>query len=130
MPVWLVAIQQGGQIKDSFGGVGNTFKALLSIITPARLAIGGLAGIVAAVGIAAVSAMNDQDAFNSSIQKTGNYAGVTSGELEQMAQQGGQLRGNYSQVRDILNGLVSSGRFTGETLTSVAQAATLMAELS
>lgn len=130
MPVWLVAIQQGGQIKDSFGGVGNTFKALLSIITPARLAIGGLAGIVAAVGIAAVSAMNDQDAFNSSILKTGNYAGVTSGELEQMAQQGGQLRGNYSQVRDILNGLVSSGRFTGETLNSVAQAASLMAELS
>lgn len=130
MPVWLVAIQQGGQIKDSFGGVGNTFKALLSIITPARLAMGGLAGIVAAAGIAAVSAMNDQDAFNSSIQKTGNYAGVTSGELEQMAQQGGQLRGNYSQVRDILNGLVSSGRFTGETLNSVAQAASLMAELS
>ena len=130
MPVWLVAIQQGGQIKDSFGGVGNTFKALLSIITPARLAIGGLVGIVAAAGIAAVSAMNDQDEFNRSIQKTGNYAGVTSGELEQMAQQGGQLRGNYSQVRDILNGLVSSGRFTGETLTSVAQAATLMAELS
>ncbi|EIL6411678.1 phage tail length tape measure family protein, partial [Salmonella enterica] len=130
MPVWLVAIQQGGQIKDSFGGVGNTFKALLSIITPARLAMGGLAGIVAAAGIAAVSAMNDQDAFNSSIQKTGNYAGVTSGELEQMALQGGQLRGNYSQVRDILNGLVSSGRFTGETLNSVAQAASLMAELS
>ncbi|HBU6382345.1 TPA: phage tail length tape measure family protein [Klebsiella pneumoniae] len=130
MPVWLVAIQQGGQIKDSFGGVGNTFKALLSIITPARLAMGGLVGIVAAAGIAAVSAMNDQNEFNRSIQKTGNYAGVTSGELEQMAQQGGQLRGNYSQVRDILNGLVSSGRFTGETLTSVAQAATLMAELS
>ncbi|MCJ8541382.1 phage tail length tape measure family protein [Klebsiella variicola] len=130
MPVWLVAIQQGGQIKDSFGGIGNTFKALTTLITPARIAMGGLVGIVAAAGIAAVSAMNDQDEFNHSIQKTGNYAGVTSGELEQMAQQGGQLRGNYSQVRDILNGLVSSGRFTGETLTSVAQAATLMAELS
>ncbi len=130
MPVWMVAIQQGGQIKDSFGGIGNTFKALTTLITPARIAMGGLVGIVAAAGIAAVSAMNDQDEFNRSIQKTGNYAGVTSGELEQMAQQGGQLRGNYSQVRDILNGLVSSGRFTGETLTSVAQAATLMAELS
>lgn len=130
MPVWLVAIQQGGQIKDSFGGIGNTFKALMTLITPTRIAMGGLVGIVAAAGIAAVSAMNDQDEFNRSIQKTGNYAGVTSGELEQMAQQGGQLRGNYSQVRDILNGLVSSGRFTGETLTSVAQAATLMAELS
>lgn len=130
MPVWMVAIQQGGQIKDSFGGIGNTFKALTTLITPARIAMGGLVGIVAAAGIAAVSAMNDQDEFNRSIQKTGNYAGVTSGELEQMAQQGGQLRGNYSQVRDILNGLVSSGRFTSETLTSVAQAATLMAELS
>ncbi|QLV87847.1 phage tail length tape measure family protein [Citrobacter sp. RHBSTW-00678] len=130
MPVWMVAIQQGGQIKDSFGGVGNTFKALASFITPARLAMGGLVGVVAAAGIAAVSAMNDQEEFNRSIQKTGNYAGVSSGELEQMAQQGGQLRGNYSQVRDILNGLVSSGRFTGETLTSVAQAASLMAELS
>lgn len=130
MPVWMVAIQQGGQIKDSFGGIGNTFKALTTLITPARIAMGGLVGIVAAAGIAAVSAMNDQDEFNRSIQKTGNYAGVTSGELEQMAQQGGQLRGNYSQIRDILNGLVSSGRFTSETLTSVAQAATLMAELS
>ena len=38
MPVWLVAIQQGGQIKDSFGGIGNTFKVLLSYINPlARL---------------------------------------------------------------------------------------------
>lgn len=130
MPVWMVAIQQGGQIKDSFGGIGNTFRALLDVITPARIAMGGVAGILAAIGIAAVSAMNDQEEFNHSIQKTGNYAGVTSGELEQMAQQGGQLRGNYGQVRDILNGLVSSGRFTGETLTSVAQAASLMAELS
>ncbi|EIX9611401.1 TPA: phage tail length tape measure family protein [Klebsiella pneumoniae] len=130
MPVWMVAIQQGGQIKDSFGGIGNTFRALLDVITPARIAMGGVAGILAAIGIAAVSAMNDQEEFNRSIQKTGNYAGVTSGELEQMTQQGGQLRGNYSQVRDILNGLVSSGRFTGETLTSVAQAASLMAELS
>ncbi|MGR9070138.1 phage tail length tape measure family protein [Klebsiella quasipneumoniae] len=126
----MVAIQQGGQIKDSFGGIGNTFRALLDVITPARIAMGGVAGILAAIGIAAVSAMNDQEEFNRSIQKTGNYAGVTSGELEQMTQQGGQLRGNYSQVRDILNGLVSSGRFTGETLTSVAQAASLMAELS
>lgn len=130
MPVWMVAIQQGGQIKDSFGGIGNTFRALLDVITPARIAMGGVAGILAAIGIAAVSAMNDQEEFNRSIQKTGNYAGVTSGELEQMTQQGGQLRGNYSQFRDILNGLVSSGRFTGETLASVAQAASLMAELS
>jgi phage-related minor tail protein len=52
--------------------------------------MGGLAGIVGA-GLAAVSAMNDQDPDNKSIQKTGNYAGVTSGELEQMAQRRGAV---------------------------------------
>ncbi|MGT3185611.1 phage tail length tape measure family protein, partial [Yersinia enterocolitica] len=28
MPIWMVAIQQGGQIKDSFGGIGNAAKAM------------------------------------------------------------------------------------------------------
>ena len=130
MPVWLVAIQQGGQIKDSFGGVGNTFRALTSLITPARLAIGGIAGGVAAVGIAAFSAANDQDEFNNSIQQTGNFAGVSVGQLQRLTQAGGQMSSNYSQVRDILNGLVSSGKFTGETLDSVSQAASAMAELT
>lgn len=130
MPVWLVAIQQGGQIKDSFGGVGNTFRALTSLITPARLAIGGIAGGVAALGVAAFSAANDQDEFNNSIQQTGNFAGVSVGQLQRLTQAGGQMSSNYSQVRDILNGLVSSGKFTGETLDSVSQAASAMAELT
>jgi phage-related minor tail protein len=42
----------------------------------------------------------------------------------------GGIKSNYGDVRDILNGLVSSGKFTGETLNSVAQAASMMAELS
>ncbi|MBN5381459.1 phage tail length tape measure family protein [Serratia marcescens] len=130
MPIWMVAIQQGGQIKDSFGGVGNTFRALTSLITPARLAIGGIAGGVAALGIAAFSAANDQDEFNNSIQQTGNFAGVSVGQLQRLTQAGGQMSSNYSQVRDILNGLVSSGKFTGETLDSVSQAASAMAELT
>lgn len=130
MPVWMVAIQQGGQIKDSFGGIGNTLRAMLNVLTPARIAMGGVAGVMAAIGIAAVTATNDQEEFNRSIQKTGNFAGVTADELELMARQGGELRSNYGQVRDILNGLVSSGKFTGETLGAVSQAASTMAELS
>lgn len=130
MPVWMVAIQQGGQIKDSFGGIGNTFRALTSLITPARLAVGGLAAAIAAAGIAIVSVMNDQDEFNRAIALTGNYAGVTAGQLEQMAQSGGALNRNYSQVRDILTGLVSSGKFTAETIDGVSQAASAMAQLT
>lgn len=47
-----------------------------------------------------------------------------------MTQAGGQLGSNYSQVRDIMNGLVSSGKFTGETLDTVSQAASAMAQLT
>lgn len=130
MPIWMVAIQQGGQIKDSFGGIGNTFRALTSLITPARLAMGGMVAAVAAVGIAVISVMNDQDEFNRAIAQTGNYAGVTAGQLEQMAQSGGALNRNYSQVRDILTGLVSSGKFTADTINSVSQAASVMAQLT
>lgn len=165
MPLWMVAIQQGGQVADSFGGLGNIFeiiaskfrdvssssddagdsltetagdaaegaekfRSLLSGATLARVGLVGVAAAIAAVGYAAYSASDDQDKFNQSIQKSGNFAGTTAGQLEDMASRIGGFKSNYGDVRDILNGLVSSGKLTGETLESVAQAASTMAELS
>ncbi|HCD2543697.1 TPA: phage tail length tape measure family protein [Klebsiella pneumoniae] len=165
MPLWMVAIQQGGQIADSFGGLGNIFeiiaskfrdvstssedagdsladtagdaaegaeqfRSLFSGVTLARVGLVGVAAVIAAVGYAAISASGDQDKFNESIAKSGNFAGTTAGQLEDMAVSIGGMKSNYGDVRDILSGLVSSGKFTGETLNSVAQAASMMAELS
>ncbi|WP_241184579.1 phage tail length tape measure family protein, partial [Klebsiella michiganensis] len=165
MPLWMVAIQQGGQIADSFGGLGNIFeiiaskfrdvstssedagdslaetagdaaegaeqfRSLFSGVTLARVGLVGVAAVIAAVGYAAYSASGDQDKFNESIAKSGNFAGTTAGQLEDMAVSIGGMKSNYGDVRDILSGLVSSGKFTGETLNSVAQAASMMAELS
>lgn len=165
IPLWMVAIQQGGQIADSFGGLGNIFeiiagkfrdvssssddagdsltdtagdaaegaeqfRSLFSGITLARVGLVGVVAAIAAVGYAAYSASDDQDKFNESIAKSGNFAGTTAGQLEDMAVSIGGMKSNYGDVRDILNGLVSSGKFTGETLNSVAQAASMMAELS
>lgn len=165
MPLWMVAIQQGGQIADSFGWLGNIFeiiaskfrdvstssedagdsltdtagdaaegaeqfRSLFSGVTLARVGLVGVAAVIAAVGYAAFSASGDQDKFNESIAKSGNFAGTTAGQLEDMAVSIGGMKSNYGDVRDILSGLVSSGKFTGETLNSVAQAASMMAELS
>lgn len=115
---------------DGFDYFGTRLRALPALITPVRLGLGLTAGAVVGVAAAIYSVMEDQDRFNTSIQQTGNYAGVTAGQLEMMAQAGGDMTGDYSQMRDILNGLVSSGKFTGETLESVAQAASVMAELT
>lgn len=110
--------------------LGTKTGLLPPLFSATTLAIGGTIGAVAGAGVVVASVLRDQDEFNHSIQLTGNYAGVTAGQLEMMTQAGGQLGSNYSQVRDILNGLVSSGKFTGETLDTVSQAASAMAQLT
>ncbi|RLO18400.1 phage tail tape-measure protein [Klebsiella pneumoniae] len=110
--------------------LGNRTGMLPPLFSATTLAIGGTIGAVVGAGVVVASVLRDQDEFNRSIQLTGNYAGVTAGQLEMMTQAGGQLGSNYSQVRDILNGLVSSDKFTGDTLSSVSQAASVMAELT
>ena len=38
---FLIMVQQGGQLKDMFGGIGPMFKALANVFTPLRLGVGG-----------------------------------------------------------------------------------------
>lgn len=45
MPIQQVLLQQGPQITQIYGGVGNTFRALRSVLTPLRLALGGIAAV-------------------------------------------------------------------------------------
>ena len=47
-----ILTQQGGQITQAMGGVGNTFRALAGLITPARVAVAGITLAVAASVIA------------------------------------------------------------------------------
>ncbi|EOX9007156.1 phage tail tape measure protein [Pseudomonas aeruginosa] len=67
MPLWMVAIQQGGQIKDSFGGVGATFQALgdqvKSFFGIASNASDGLDDIARGADAAAASANNAKTAM-------------------------------------------------------------------
>lgn len=122
-----------GNFRDASNNMfslGTRAGMLPPLFSATTLAVGGTVAAIAGAGMVIASVINDQEAFNRSIQLTGNYAGVTTGQLEMMAQAGGQMGSNYSQVRDILNGLVSSGKFTGETLSSVSEAASAMAELT
>lgn len=45
---FMLLTQQGGQITQAMGGVGNTFRALVGLITPARAAIVGVTAAVTA----------------------------------------------------------------------------------
>lgn len=81
MPVWLIAIQQGGQIKDSFGGIGNSLKAVTSLITPLNVGLAGAALAVGGLSYATFKAQMAQDAFNRALITSGKYAGFSQREI-------------------------------------------------
>lgn len=110
--------------------LGNQFGLLPPIFSTATLAAGGLAVAIGGIGYAAYTAMRDESAFNHAILQTGNYAGVTAGQLEEMTQRAGSAGGRFSEVRQVLTSLVSSGRFTGKTLADVSEAAVSMMNLT
>ncbi|WP_032115199.1 phage tail tape measure protein [Candidatus Arsenophonus nilaparvatae] len=126
MPAWMVLVQQGGQIKDSFGGVGNAFKAIGSILTPTRLLMGGLAGVTAAVAIAAYKGSQEFSEFNKHLILTGGYAGKTAGQLDRLAKQLSADGITQGGMADVITKVVGSGSFSGNEIDNIANVAARM----
>lgn len=118
-----VLLQQGGQLKDMFGGVGPAARALGGyiggLVNPLTLA----AAAVAALGFAYYQASERSAAFNKAIVTTGNYAGVTASRLQELTAQVSANVGSAGQAADALTALAGSGRVAGDSLGSMAQAA-------
>ncbi len=127
MPFFTVMVQQGGQIKDSFGGVVPALKgvssAVLGMINPASV----LAVSLATLGLAAYKGSQEANQFEKAIAKTGDSAGVTSSQLAMMAQQiDGSSESTQASASRALAAAVSVGRISSENLALVAQAADSM----
>ncbi|HGJ5890474.1 MAG TPA: phage tail length tape measure family protein, partial [Arsenophonus apicola] len=129
IPAWMVLVQQGGQIKDSFGGVGNAFKAIGSILTPTRLLMGGLAGVTAAVAIAAYKGSQEFSEFNNKLILTGGYAGKTAGQLAMLAKQLSADGITQGGMADVITKVVGSGSFSGNEIDNIANVAARMEKL-
>jgi len=116
-------VQQGSQLNGTFGGVGGTISAITSLITPFRLAIGGAAGVVAALGLAYSRGSDEQDAFAKSIILTGNAAGVTVGQLNEMAKAVAGGIGTQARAAEVLAQMAGSGQIAGAHLQALTDAA-------
>ena len=120
---FLVLLQQGGQIKDSFGGIGNAAKALGSLLTPARVAMGGVAAAAGVLALAYNQGAEESKAFNSALILSGNAAGQTRDQLAGLAQSVGGVVGTQGQAADALAQLAASGKVAGAQLGLAAEAA-------
>jgi phage-related minor tail protein len=80
-----VLIQQGGQLKDMFGGIGPAARALggyvAGLVNPFTLA----AGAAAALGVAYFQGSQEANAYANALIMTGNAAGTSAGQLADMA---------------------------------------------
>lgn len=115
-----VLLQQGGQLKDMFGGIVPAARALggalLALINPYTLA----AGAAAAVAVAWVKGSSEAENFRDSLILTGNAAGVTAGNLVAMARGLGEITGSHSRAVQALNAVAASGKLSGTALSDVA----------
>jgi phage-related minor tail protein len=120
---FMVLMQQGGQLKDMFGGIGPAIKGVgtyvMGLVNPFTLA----AAAVGVLGLAYYQGSQEQDAFNKSLILTGNTIGKTSGQLADIAARAGVAANSTTgAAASVLNQLVSSGKVAGDELERVTVA--------
>jgi hypothetical protein len=123
-----VLLQQGGQLKDAFGGVGGALKALGAGIKEA-FTVASVSGGALVLGIGAVVAgfvkgSEESAQFRRDILLTGNAAGQTAGGFDSMANRIAAA-GNVTigTARELAGGLVASGRVGAAAIETVGLAA-------
>jgi phage-related minor tail protein len=116
----IAMLQQGGQLKDVMGGVGNMFRAIGTLITPVSVSLTSLAAIVGTVGYAFYKAADELSQFKDAMTLTGGFSGLT---YENMLKLGDTLANKTNvaigSARDVMQQLAVSGKFTGQTLEAV-----------
>ena len=106
---FLIALQQGGQLRDSFGGFGNMFKGLAASINPVTVAVGALAGGVVALAKAYYDGAEESRRFAAAVIFAGGSAGVSSDKLIAVADSVGRTTGGWSEAREAVLSFVQSG---------------------
>lgn len=127
----MVLLQQGGQLRDQFGGFKPLFAGIAEAMTPVRLAVGGLAGALGTLAVAFYQGEEESKKFNNAMILTGGYAGISEQRFNGLAR---SISNNYNaaigNVREAMQQLVASGQFTNVSLQSVASTVTRIASLS
>ncbi|SOZ99448.1 conserved hypothetical protein [Cupriavidus taiwanensis] len=127
----LVLTQQGGQLKDMFGGIGPAIKAvgtyIGALLTPVNLAIAAVGGLAFAM----YKGHAEAEAFGKSLLLTGNYAGMTADSFNDMSKRvADSMQTTVGTSREAIQALVSTGAFTRQQMGAAAEGIIAYARVS
>ena len=127
---WLILLQQGGQVKDSFGGMIPMFRGLAGAIT---LPMVGVTSLAVATGVLAY-AWYQGDAtlseFNKTLVLSGNQAGLTADRMLTLSRAGQAAGLTFNQAGESLAALVNAGVRGGEQFDAINQSVARFASAS
>lgn len=127
-PAYLVALQQGGQLKDMFGGIGPAARALTSSLVSMINPVTILAAVVGTLGVAWYQASNAEFEFNKALIQTGDYANLSGKSVSAMADAMGRLDGiTRGGAASAIMAVASSGKIAADNFDLVSVAAAKMA---
>jgi phage-related minor tail protein len=121
-----VLLQQGGQLKDMFGGIGPAAKALggyiKGLINPYTIA----AAAAVSLAVAFQQGSKESYEYQKALILTGNAAGTTADKLAYMAEQLDDVSGTQRAAAAALSQVAGTGKFTAEQIELIGTAAVLM----
>lgn len=119
---FIAVLQQGGQLKDAMGGLGNMFKAIGSLFNPFRIGLLAVGTAAATVGYAFYKAIDDLDKFKDAMTLTGNFAGVTYDKLLSLGDVlSSKTKASIGSARDVMQQLAASGKYTATSMEAVGE---------
>ncbi|MFH0225084.1 phage tail tape measure protein [Vibrio furnissii] len=121
-----VLLQQGGQLKDMFGGIGPAARAMggyiAGLVNPFSLA----AASAGALALAYYQGSEEADRYRDAIILTGNASGVTADKLADMARSLDEISGTQRNAAKAIAEIASTGKIAADEIGMVAQAAVMM----
>ena len=125
---FLIMMQQGGQLRDMYGGFGGMLKGLTTVISPMRLAVAGLGGGIAALGYAMYQGAEESREYRKALILAGDAAGITADRMQDIAVSVGAATGGYADARAAITALVSSGKVAADNYEQFARSITLQSQ--
>ncbi|EFT3911018.1 phage tail tape measure protein [Escherichia coli] len=127
---WLILLQQGGQVKDSFGGMIPMFRGLAGAITLPMVGVTSLAVATGALVYAWYQGDSTLSAFNKTLILSGNQSGLTADRMLTLSRAGQAAGLTFNQARESLAALVNAGVRGGEQFDAINQSVARFASAS